>query len=61
MSRIPPIKSDAELTQLILDESLPLIYEGLNLLLDKQPKDGMAFLADFFLSKVTKEETQLKK
>lgn len=61
MSRIPPIKSDAELTHLILDESLPLIYEGLNLLLDKQPKDGMAFLADFFLSKVTKEEAQLKK
>ena len=66
-ARIPPIKSDAELEKIILEESMPLIFEGgssvlhknfiyhflgLNLLLDKKPKDGMEFLADFFQSKV---------
>ena len=67
-ARIPPIKSDSELEKIILDESMPLIFEGkisiflrvdlynhflgLNLLLDKKPKDGMEFLADFFQSKV---------
>jgi len=62
MSRIPPIKSDTELDKMIIEEALPIIHEGLNLLLEKQPKDGMSFLADFFLSKVPKEETQqLKK
>ena len=27
-ARIPPIKSDAELEKIILDESMPLIFEG---------------------------------
>jgi hypothetical protein len=59
MSRIAPIKggSDGELDKMIIDESLPIIHEALNLLLEKKPKDGMSFLADFFLSKVQKEET----
>ena len=71
-ARIPPIKSDSELEKIILEESMPLIFEGnfshfdlsfwkrnwfnhflgLNLLLDKKPKDGMEFLADFFQSNV---------
>ena len=27
-ARIPPIKSDSELEKIILDESMPLIFEG---------------------------------
>lgn len=51
-TRIPPIKSDIELEKIILDESMPIIFEALTQLLDQKPKDGMEFLADFFQSRV---------
>ena len=48
MSRL---KSVDDLEKEIYDEALPLILEGLNALLAKKPKDAMAFLAEYFLSK----------
>ena len=103
MSRIPPLKSDAELAQLLLQgrylkiytvvgpnddfqkyltplfgpttitkryrlvenkllliillESLPMIREGVNQLLEHRPRDAMAFLADFFQAKAAESST----
>ena len=48
MSRL---KSVEDLEKEIYAEALPLILEGLNALLAKKPKDAMAFLAEYFLSK----------
>ena len=48
MSRVPPLKSDAEVTSQLLAEALPLVREGVNQLLEQRPRDAMAFLAEFF-------------
>ena len=48
MSRL---KSVEDLEKEIYSEALPLILEGLNELLAKKPKDAMAFLGEYFLSK----------
>ena len=38
-------------------ESLPMIREGVNQLLDQKPHDAMAFLADFFQAKANETST----
>lgn len=48
MSRL---KSVEDLEKEIYTEALPLILEGLNALLAEKPKDAMAFLGEYFLSR----------
>merc|ERR1711892_492033 len=52
---VPPLKSDAELTQALLQEALPMIRAGVNRLLADRPADAMAYLAEYFQSLVTTE------
>merc|ERR1711935_1214979 len=52
---VPPLKSDAELTQALLQEAMPMIRAGVNRLLADRPADAMAYLAEYFQSLVTTE------
>jgi len=45
-------KSDSDIEKELLDEALPLIFNGLDAVLDVKPTDGIEFLADYFQSQV---------